>query len=304
MGRLLAAFLWVCAFPAIAEYVALTSKSTSVEVLEDRRPLQPGEFLSIQVREQWSGPSVLQIPADGMLSYSQLGPFNISGLTCLDLAVLIGRGMAKQEPFATLGGPAISVTRTSPPPPRVTEKPVLLKELDNVRKLKAGDHIGTRIWEDKREELRQIIADTGKINAPYVGLLKAAGRTCREFAEDIKRELEKNYFITATVSVRQLPPQQQPEYCGDGDTNKYAYVFVQGAVAKAGKHFLWFGGMRVSDLIREAGGIRRDKKWPRISIIRKTPNGNKSILVTARAALAADSEYDLLLRRDDFVQVE
>jgi len=245
---------------------------------------------------------VLQIPADGMLSYSQLGPFNISGLTCGDLAVLICRGMAKQEPFATLGGPAISVTRTSPPPPRVPEKPVLLKDLDNVRKLKAGDHIGTRIWEDKSEEFQQIIADTGEINAPYVGLLKAAGRTCRELAEDIKRELENNFFRTATVSVRQLPPQQQPEYCGNND--EYAYVFVQGAVAKAGKHFLWFGGMSVSDLIREAGGIRRDKKWPRISIIRKTPHGNKSILVTASAALAADSEYDLLLRRDDVVIVE
>lgn len=63
--------------------------------------------------------------------------------------------------------------------------------------------------------------------------------------------------------------------------------------------------MTVSELIRLAGGHTSQKAVPKIQIVRKTPQGNKRILVNAKAILIQKrSEYDLFLRRDDFVIVE
>ena len=58
-----------------------------------------------------------------------------------------------------------------------------MQELDNVQRLKPGYVVSIRILEDKRDAIHQIIAVTGEIQAPYLGLLKADGLTCRGLIE-------------------------------------------------------------------------------------------------------------------------
>jgi hypothetical protein len=49
------------------------------------------------------------------------------------------------------------------------------------------------------ESQRLRVNDNGELEVPYIGLVPAAGRTCRELAYNIKAALEKEYYYHATV---------------------------------------------------------------------------------------------------------
>ena len=49
--------------------------------------------------------------------------------------------------------------------------------LDNNRPISVGDTISIKIIEDRREALQQQVAVTGEVQAPYVGLINAKGKT-------------------------------------------------------------------------------------------------------------------------------
>ncbi len=63
--------------------------------------------------------------------------------------------------------------------------------------------------------------------------------------------------------------------------------------------------LTLTGLLELAGGITSPSKIPVITIVRRTPHGNKTILVNVKAALVQKrKDYDLFLRRDDLVTVE
>ncbi len=73
--------------------------------------------------------------------------------------------------------------------------------LDDTRKLHAGDLVRYRVQEDKEPVVRLAITDGGEIEIPYLGHIKAEGKTCRELAGEVKRLLEQDYYHKATVNV-------------------------------------------------------------------------------------------------------
>jgi len=83
-------------------------------------------------------------------------------------------------------------------------------------------------------------------------------------------------------------------------------LIVFGFVSKQGKYKLTDDQeLTVSGLLHLAGGTISKNKVPKIAIIRKTPQGNKRILVNTKAILVEKrGEYDLFLRPDDVVIVE
>jgi protein involved in polysaccharide export with SLBB domain len=83
-------------------------------------------------------------------------------------------------------------------------------------------------------------------------------------------------------------------------------VLVTGKVSKAGKFALPdHEDLTVSGLFRLTGLPASVSSVPKVQIIRKTPQGNKRILVNTKAALVHKrSEYDLFLRPEDVVIVE
>lgn len=170
-------------------------------------------------------------------------------------------------------------------------------------KLRPGQTVGIRILEDKREKLLMTISDTGEINAPYVGPLKASGRTCEELAAKVKVELEKSFFRRATVQVtleeilegRVIICFREP-----------GMISIKGQVVRAGTYELpQRSDFNVCDLLTWAGGHTSKKQVPTIKILRKTPAGIKTILVDTHAALVRKSQkHDLPLRTGDVVLVE
>ena len=76
-----------------------------------------------------------------------------------------------------------------------------MEALDDKHRLAVGDRISFRIVEDLEEPRPLFVTDSGELEAPYVGRVAAAGKTCRQLARELKVELEKEYYRRATVIV-------------------------------------------------------------------------------------------------------
>ncbi len=176
--------------------------------------------------------------------------------------------------------------------------------LDNHRPISVGDTISIRILEDRREAMQQVVAVTGEVQAPYVGLVNARGKTCRELAYTIKRELEKNFFKNATVviAIDRLNEKTEME---ERVVDLEFYVMF-GIVAKQGKYDLPANeDISISQAILRAGGFAQFANKERVKIIRKTPQGNKTILVNVDGIMRrGDLERDVFIRKDDVIIVE
>jgi polysaccharide biosynthesis/export protein len=176
--------------------------------------------------------------------------------------------------------------------------------LDNNRPISSGDTISIRILEDRRDALQQVVAVTGEVQAPYVGLVNARGKTCRDLAYTIKKELEKNFFKNATVviAIDKLNEKTQME---EREVDLEFYVMF-GIVAKQGKYDLPANeDISISQAILRAGGFAQFANKERVKIIRKTPHGNKTILVNVDGIMRqGDLEKDVFIRKDDVIIVE
>jgi|GEM_PF-2337476 len=76
--------------------------------------------------------------------------------------------------FAVLGVVMLASTTRSEEkaPVRPIDTLSSMEALDNARRLETEDVISIRILENKREGLQQVIAVTGEIQAPYIGLFE------------------------------------------------------------------------------------------------------------------------------------
>src|SRR5437016_2619268 len=64
--------------------------------------------------------------------------------------------------------------------------------LDDKKKLGSNDYVSFRVVEDRDEESQHLrVNDNGELEVPYIGLVPAKGRTCRDLAFAIKAALEK-----------------------------------------------------------------------------------------------------------------
>lgn len=76
-----------------------------------------------------------------------------------------------------------------------------MDKLDSSRELLIGDVLSFRIVEDEEPVSRLVITDSGEVDVPYLGLLPAKGKTCKELAGIVKKQLEKDYYHKATVII-------------------------------------------------------------------------------------------------------
>lgn len=74
-------------------------------------------------------------------------------------------------------------------------------------KLAPHDTLSFRIAEDQidlrepNEPKTLTVTESGDLEVPYIGFFPVAGKTPQEAAAEIKRELEKKYYYTATVVI-------------------------------------------------------------------------------------------------------
>jgi protein involved in polysaccharide export with SLBB domain len=95
--------------------------------------------------------------------------------------------------------------------------------LDDKYRLAIGDRISFRIEEDKEDPRPLIVTDSGDLEVPYIGRYPAAGKTCKELAQALKVELEKQYYYRATVII-----------AVDSMTKSRGKVYLVGAVRLPG----------------------------------------------------------------------
>jgi polysaccharide export outer membrane protein len=110
-------------------------------------------------------------------------------------------------PFLLSPSPASAQTNSSAP--SVTASPIAtnanlyttMDVLDNAQKLGIGDHVSFRVIEDKEDSKQIVVTDSGELDIPYLGRVKAAEKTCQSMAKEIKVALEKELYYKATVIV-------------------------------------------------------------------------------------------------------
>jgi protein involved in polysaccharide export with SLBB domain len=72
--------------------------------------------------------------------------------------------------------------------------------LDDKKKLGSNDYVSFRVVEDRDNDSQRLrVNDNGELEVPYIGLVAAQGKTCKELAYLIKGQLEREYYYHATV---------------------------------------------------------------------------------------------------------
>lgn len=133
-----------------------------------------------------------------------------------------------------------------------------MDSLDDKQKLGVGDRVSFRVLEDQEEPKLLTVTDVGQLNVPELGLVHAAGKSCKELALELKSKLEQTTYYKATVIL------------GIDLLNKTSSgrkVYVAGQVRQAGPQEIPAGETwTVSKAILKAGGFTdfADKKHVRV----------------------------------------
>jgi protein involved in polysaccharide export with SLBB domain len=133
-----------------------------------------------------------------------------------------------------------------------------MESLDEKQKLGVGDRVSFRVVEDQEEPKLLTVTDAGQLNVPELGLVHAAGKSCKELAFELKSKLEQTTYYKATVIL------------GIDLLNKTSSgrkVYVAGQVRQAGPQEIPAGETwTVSKAILKAGGFTdfADKKHVRV----------------------------------------
>lgn len=94
-----------------------------------------------------------------------------------------------------------TATMFLPPAAHVVDQPqssafpdVTVDDIENIRLIQPGDVVSVQIRDaDGKKHMLTVMQD-GSVEVPYIGKVRAAGRTCRQLALAIKCEIEKQYF--------------------------------------------------------------------------------------------------------------
>jgi polysaccharide biosynthesis/export protein len=82
-----------------------------------------------------------------------------------------------------------------------TKSPDTMETLDDKHTLALGDRLSFRIVEDEDGPKSLVVTDSGELEVPYIGRFRAVGLTCKQLAQALKAELEKEYYYQATVII-------------------------------------------------------------------------------------------------------
>ncbi len=183
-----------------------------------------------------------------------------------------------------------------------------MDQLDNARSLGYGDRVLFRIVEDHNPASVLRIQDSGEILVPHLGLVKAAGRTCREVGFAIKRELEKSFYKVATVIIAlDQAAERRPGSGAAGTPNAPEFFTIFGQVQKQGKYELPSDeDVSISQAILRAGGFAQFANTKNVKVVRRTPSsGNKTIIVNLEDIMTRGNlDHDIYIRNNDVIIVK
>jgi polysaccharide biosynthesis/export protein len=219
--------------------------------------------------------------------FALFGPFAFAFLAAL-------RADAQDSsPFQSV--PRASAVEQSPPSTSgsTVMRTNSMSVLDDKKRLGPDDFVSFRVVEDRdSESLRLRINDNGELEVPYIGLVPAQGRTCRELAYSIKSALEREYYYHATVilAVDRVSEKSRGK------------VYVYGAVKGQGPQEIPPDEIyTVSKAVIRAGGFGDFADKRKVKITRK--NGQDLVVDLKRVIEQGHTEDDVVLRPDDQIYV-
>ena len=137
-----------------------------------------------------------------------------------------------------------------------------MADLDDKQKLGPGDRVTYRVVEDKDDPVSLTINDSGELAAPYLGLVKASGKTSLAVAKQIKQMLEQQHYYQATVIIAVEVVNK---------TRVTGKVYVTGYVRSPGGFDIPAGeAFTLSKAILKAGGFSDFSDKRRVRLVRET----------------------------------
>lgn len=195
----------------------------------------------------------------------------------------------------------------APPPPIAEKKPPAdlspttstvmrtnsMAVLDDKKKLGSNDYVSFRVVEDRDNDSQRLrVNDNGELEVPYIGLVPAQGRTCKELAYSIKSAFEKEYYYHATVilAVDRVSEKSRGR------------IYVYGSVRGQGPQEIPADeSYTVSKAVIRAGGFGDFADKRKVKVTRK--NGESFVVDLKDVIERGHTDKDVVLQPDDQIYV-
>ena len=191
--------------------------------------------------------------------------------------------------------PSIAKTPSADLPPTTSTvmRTNSMEVLDDKKKLGPNDFVSFRVVEDRDNDSQRLrVNDSGELEVPYIGLVPAQGKTCKELAFNIKSALEKEYYYHATVilAVDRVSEKSRGR------------IYVYGSVKSQGPQEVPPDeSYTVSKAVIRAGGFGDFANKRKVKVTRK--NGKDFTVDLKRVIEEGHSEEDVVLQPDDQIYV-
>ena len=166
--------------------------------------------------------------------------------------------------------------------------------LDDKHKLLPGDRVSFQIVEDRTNAVPLMVAESYELDIPYLGRINVNGKSCKELADDVKTQLEKDYYHRATVIIGL-----------DALTKVLGKVYVWGPVRTQGPIDVPANeNFTAGKAILRAGGFGDFANKKEVKVVRKSPTGNVTFKINMVDVLEkGKTESDVTLEPEDFIIV-
>jgi protein involved in polysaccharide export with SLBB domain len=170
---------------------------------------------------------------------------------------------------------------------------------DDKYKLRTGDKISLQILEDRDLPKSLLVTDSGELDAPYLGRVAAADKTCKQLAGELKAQLEKEYYYRATVIIAL-----------DAANKLLGRIYVWGQVRNQGPIDIAVNeNLTAGRAILRAGGFADFANKKKVKVVRGGGAGGDAAgkqsfeLNMVEILEEGKTDKDLLLQPDDFIIV-
>ena len=212
--------------------------------------------------------------------------------TSAAVACLLGPTVARAQDSSPM--PSIpKATVVEPPTTSTVMRTNSMTVLDDKKRLGANDYVSFRVVEDRDNESQHLrVNDNGELEVPYIGLVPATGRTCKELAYSVKSLLEREYYYHATVIIA-------VDRISEKSRGK---VYVYGSVKGQGPQEIPADEIyTVSKAIIRAGGFGDFADKKKIKLTRKS--GETLVINLKRVIEEGHTDEDVTVGPDDQIYV-
>jgi len=213
--------------------------------------------------------------------------FTVIAIACLTATVALRA--QDSSPMTTIP----KATTVDPPTTSTVMRTNSMTVLDDKKRLGSNDFVSFRVVEDRDNESQHLrVNDNGELEVPYIGLVPASGRTCKELAYSVKSLLEREYYYHATVIIA-------VDRVSEKSRGK---VYVYGNVKGQGPQEIPADETyTVSKAIIRAGGFGDFANKRKVRVTRK--DGKNFIVDLKRVIEEGHTDEDVVLEPDDQIQV-